>query len=68
MNVLSNGKVGLMPEFANIFILYDLNKRCERLKLSQTWISHPKTTVQMLRIIFRWLNYKAFTYTVATIN
>ena len=68
MNVLSNGKVGLLPEFANIFVLYDLNKRCEKLKLGQTWLSHTQSVVRILSLIFRWLNYKKFTHTVATVN
>ena len=67
-NVLNNGSVSLLPEFANLFILYDLGKRCERLKLGQTWICTQSVVVEVLNIFFRWLNYKKFTHTLVTVN
>jgi hypothetical protein len=67
-NVLTNGSIGLLPEFANIFILYDLSKRCERLKITESWINKPKITISVLNIIFRWLIYKQYTHTMAVVN
>jgi hypothetical protein len=67
-NVLSNGSIGLLPEFANIFILYDLSKRCERLKLGNLWITSPQRTMEVLSTLFNWLTFKKFTYTIAIIN
>ena len=68
MKVLSNGKVGLLPDFANLFVLYDLGKRCQRMKLGNSWIGRTKQVVQVLSTIFRWLNFKKFTHTLANIN
>ena len=67
-SVLNNGSIGLLPEFANIFILYDLSKRCERLKITDSWIKNSRITISVLNIIFRWLTYKKFTHTMALVN
>jgi hypothetical protein len=67
-NVLNNGSVGLLPEFANVFILYDLAQRCDRLKLKGTWLSDIPTVIKTLSILFRWLNYKQYTHTTAIVN
>lgn len=67
-NVLKNSHMELLPEFANVFILYDLNSRCSRLKLTNTWLNKVPLVVKTLDILFRWLNYKEFTHTTALIN
>lgn len=67
-NVLSNGSIGLLPEFANYFLLYDLERRCERLRIKNLWINHLPYVVEVFSIIFRWLVFKKFTLTRATVN
>lgn len=67
-NVLNNGSIELLPEFANVFILYDLNNRCQRLKLTNTWISNASVVIKTLHVLFRWLNYKQFTHTTTLIS
>jgi len=65
---LVNGSIGLLPEFANIFILYDLPERCKKLKVVNSWINDNLKAVKVLSIIFNWLIYKRFTHTTAIIN
>ena len=67
-NVLVNGTVGLLPEFANIFILYDLDRRCLRLRADDSWIGDRLMVMKVLSIIFNWLIYKRFTHTKAIVN
>ena len=58
----------MLPEFANLFIMYDLCKRTERFKINDRPIFQPNQVVKILHLFCRWLNYKKFTHTLATIN
>jgi hypothetical protein len=66
--VLSNGCIGLLPEFANYFLLYDFERRCERIKIKRLWINATANVIEVFSIIFRWLVFKRFTHTRAAIN
>jgi hypothetical protein len=66
--VLDNGKIALLPEFANLFVIYDLSKRTERFKISDKFIFQPKQVINILNLFCRWLNYKKFTHALIKIN
>ena len=38
------------------------------MKLGNSWIGKSKQVVQVLSTFFRWLNFKKFTHTLASIN
>jgi hypothetical protein len=67
-NVLSNGSIGLLPEFANYFLLYDFERRCERLKIKNLWINSLPNVIEVFSLLFRWLVFKSFTHTRAAVN